>query len=321
MKKYDAVGKCIYCGKAKGLTDEHIIPFSLNGKWVLPKASCQSCAKITSTFEGKVANMFSSFRQSANLKTRRPKKRAKTVSLKSDDNEILQMPNEGMWDQIPTLQFQLPGIYRNNWKASEKWQGTILGVRTNTASEKKTAHWKKFQTKTFTYTTPAFDIVSYAKTLAKIAHCISVGHYGVDNFDHFLPPFILGAEQILSTKSLNLCSSLGVFFRRIFLPNSMVALNLSYFLGSFKEILPAHLYDHEFGFELQKSDIPKVDYLIYARIRLFPFAGGPTACIVSGKANQQQYQKCMTYLNNNQSPHSSHPLLVFFSSVVGVLLC
>jgi hypothetical protein len=141
--------------------------------------------------------------------------------------------------------------------------------------------------------------------LAKIAHCISVGHYGVDNFDHFLPSFILGAEQTLTTKSLNQCSGMGVFFRTIFLPNSLAALNLSYFLGSFKEILPSHLYDHEFGFELQKSDIPKVDYLIYTRIRLFPFAGGPTACVVTGKANQQQYQECLKYLNNDQKPHSA----------------
>jgi hypothetical protein len=46
------VGQCIYCGtKAGPLTDEHIVPFGLNGPWVLRQASCQECANITSRFE------------------------------------------------------------------------------------------------------------------------------------------------------------------------------------------------------------------------------------------------------------------------------
>jgi hypothetical protein len=37
------VGYCIYCSQTEGLTDEHIIAYGLNGKWVLPKASCVFC--------------------------------------------------------------------------------------------------------------------------------------------------------------------------------------------------------------------------------------------------------------------------------------
>ena len=48
-------GSCIYCG-ATGipLSDEHVVPFSLGGSHVLRKASCRSCAAITSRFERRV---------------------------------------------------------------------------------------------------------------------------------------------------------------------------------------------------------------------------------------------------------------------------
>ena len=53
-RKYDPVGRCIYCGSdggSEGLTDEHIVPLSLGGDAVLRKASCRRCATITSQTE------------------------------------------------------------------------------------------------------------------------------------------------------------------------------------------------------------------------------------------------------------------------------
>lgn len=43
-KIYQPVNVCIYCGGTGALSDEHIIPFGLGGRWVLPKASCAECA-------------------------------------------------------------------------------------------------------------------------------------------------------------------------------------------------------------------------------------------------------------------------------------
>jgi len=45
------VGLCIYCGSTQNLTDEHILPLALNGTAVLPKSSCQPCAKETGRIE------------------------------------------------------------------------------------------------------------------------------------------------------------------------------------------------------------------------------------------------------------------------------
>ena len=78
---YDSKGYCIYCG-ATGvrLTDEHIIPFSLGGSHVLRKASCNSCSKITSKFEMKIARgLWGEARNSYDAPSRRKKNRIKTL--------------------------------------------------------------------------------------------------------------------------------------------------------------------------------------------------------------------------------------------------
>ena len=44
-------GRCVYCGAITELSDEHIVPFGLGGRWVLPKASCSVCSVKTSRIE------------------------------------------------------------------------------------------------------------------------------------------------------------------------------------------------------------------------------------------------------------------------------
>jgi HNH endonuclease len=48
---FPAVGRCIYCGSTDLLSEEHIIPYSLSGHYVLPEASCDKCAKTINRFE------------------------------------------------------------------------------------------------------------------------------------------------------------------------------------------------------------------------------------------------------------------------------
>jgi hypothetical protein len=52
--QYPPVGYCIYCGGTDDLRREHIVPFGLDGTAVLPKASCERCARITGAFERQV---------------------------------------------------------------------------------------------------------------------------------------------------------------------------------------------------------------------------------------------------------------------------
>jgi hypothetical protein len=77
------VGRCIYCGTTTGpLSDEHIVPYGLNGPWVLRAASCQTCAAVTSAFEMEVLrNGLIIPRTSLGMPTRRKKDRPQTFPL------------------------------------------------------------------------------------------------------------------------------------------------------------------------------------------------------------------------------------------------
>lgn len=73
---FGAVGECIYCGTADNLTDEHVIPFAMGGRWTLPQSSCTSCAAETSLFEGRLlrSGAWWPLRRALDLASRRPKK-------------------------------------------------------------------------------------------------------------------------------------------------------------------------------------------------------------------------------------------------------
>jgi hypothetical protein len=73
--RYPPVGYCIYCGSMAGkLTDEHIVPYALNGNWILPKASCQVCQKIIQKYEDACLRiMFKPLRTRFEMQSRRPK--------------------------------------------------------------------------------------------------------------------------------------------------------------------------------------------------------------------------------------------------------
>jgi hypothetical protein len=84
--KLGPVNVCIYCGatepRAK-LTDEHIIPFSLGGTYILPKASCLKCAKIIVNLEGYAGrHIFQDVRIEHGLPTRNPKERPTHLPLR-----------------------------------------------------------------------------------------------------------------------------------------------------------------------------------------------------------------------------------------------
>jgi hypothetical protein len=77
---------CIYCG-ARGpgikLTDEHIVPLSLGGTYVLPKASCLECADKTKNLEGYAARqVFQDVRVEYEFPTRRPSERPRHLPLR-----------------------------------------------------------------------------------------------------------------------------------------------------------------------------------------------------------------------------------------------
>lgn len=81
--RYPSVGQCIYCGATKNkLSDEHVIPIALNGGMLLPKASCEQCARITHKYEHSVARrIFGHFRIRHGVQSRRPERRPTHVTV------------------------------------------------------------------------------------------------------------------------------------------------------------------------------------------------------------------------------------------------
>jgi len=74
---FDPPGECIYCGSRDGpLGNEHIVPYGLGGSHVIRKASCETCAKVTSSVEGRLLRGFLlEARGAGNFPTRRPRQR------------------------------------------------------------------------------------------------------------------------------------------------------------------------------------------------------------------------------------------------------
>jgi hypothetical protein len=108
--RVNPVNVCIYCGHTQTLSDEHVVPFALGGHLVLPKASCGSCASITSGFERQVLRGFMlNARATGQFPTRRPKQRPKSIPLevkRGDRVESIDLPlseSLGLL-QLPRLQ-------------------------------------------------------------------------------------------------------------------------------------------------------------------------------------------------------------------------
>jgi hypothetical protein len=98
------IGKCVYCGSTDNLTDEHIVPYGLNGPWQLLEGSCKACNKITSAFEGTVLHeYFTLARAALGLRTRHRRNRPKEFSFEVD--------REGRKDTIKVPVTDCPAIF------------------------------------------------------------------------------------------------------------------------------------------------------------------------------------------------------------------
>lgn len=112
---YEALGECMYCRSKDELTDEHIIPYGLWGKMVLPKSSCKACAAITSEFERRVLRGFMhEGRIVGNSPSRRKKRRPKTISKSIFDPgerlSVRPVPGGEAFSQITMPVFEVAGI-------------------------------------------------------------------------------------------------------------------------------------------------------------------------------------------------------------------
>jgi hypothetical protein len=119
------IGRCIYCGtfgEDIKLTEEHVIPYSLDADVYLKDASCLTCADITKGFEQHLARtIFGHHRIHKGVQTRHPKDRPSELPARvlirgiehrkhlliEDHPYFLAMP---IWDQPGILRGLLPNL-------------------------------------------------------------------------------------------------------------------------------------------------------------------------------------------------------------------
>lgn len=252
---YRPVNCCIYCGSTERLSDEHVVPFSLAGRSVLPSASCAECAKVTSAFEGRCAAVnYASFRLRENLPTRRPKERPTHAAMTSppeDGGEIFMVPKAGVIATLPLFQLNPPGFFENPPRREIGWVGSELGIKTD--SPRDWSHSRRLRARRLSVH-QHFDVDSHARLLAKVAHCIAVGHLGMNGFEPWLPPLILGTDPFLS-----------------------------HLVGGISHSEEACHVLHEVKYDVVPHG---AEFLVQVTLRLFAQFGGPHHLVIAGRTTQ-----------------------------------
>lgn len=201
--RFEPVGRCIYCGaNDMPLTDEHIVPFGLGGKLILPQASCDPCAKITSLIERKVLRGFLDHgRQAFGVKGRKKHKRDQPTVLAQtflgpngttfeQDVPIEQAARVMTFPLLPYPRFLFP-LSRPTKETGMGVYGidTIhFGLGEAFATRPPSAEGVKIRDR--------IDVISFGRLLAKIAHGYYAALNGVaDSLQSPLIPIILGKRS------------------------------------------------------------------------------------------------------------------------------
>lgn len=186
-------GLCIYCGASTytdeggKLHEEHIVPLSINGNYVLPEASCRDCEQVTGRNEALIMRGgFRAVREYLQLRSRK-KDRPSELPLfnvnRIEGNKVM-LPIEDypvMW-MIP--RFGLPGLLKLPGHVGTgnpaPWSTAI-----NFNHEKLAKHGIT------NFTTNQMDVFAYVRMIAKIGHALAVSRYGLNHFIPFLRHIIL----------------------------------------------------------------------------------------------------------------------------------
>jgi hypothetical protein len=196
---YRPANQCIYCGvQSEQLSREHIIPYSLGGVAVLPRASCEVHAKLTSAFEMTVTrSMYGIDRAIVNAPTRRRGKHEVLL------NDIVDLPATCADGSDSVVRFKRRDAPRALIFTEMQTPGLLRGVDPN-LNESVTYRYQFIRSGPGVGTSPRPDISSIGvasapmdesaltRMLAKIAHAYTCAELGVNSFNPFLLPLIVG---------------------------------------------------------------------------------------------------------------------------------
>lgn len=203
QKIFPSIGRCIYCGATEGLSDEHIIPYSLAGTYVFRDASCPSCRDITSRDELLCARgIFGSLRVAHGFPTRRKGERPKHVEVEVESAGVrtkIEVPA----DRAPTSPlfapiFPIAGILVGREPSEE-----VPGIQYQVIFPFPPDHDERLQRlkkdgPTHIRVRANWGLNPFMCLLAKITHGFAVAGYGADSFLPVLPNYVLDKDRRLA---------------------------------------------------------------------------------------------------------------------------
>lgn len=197
QKIVGTVGRCIYCGKSEGnLSDEHIIPFGLNGPYLLKKASCDACSAVTSNFEREVLRTsLISPRIGLDLPTRNKSNRPNSIGLnvtKNGQDKVIQLEPSENFSVMILIEYLPPAFFdgRTIEKGISAYATTMVQVSGPPIGDLKT----KYDFDSFSVSA-TWGGKFFPQLLSKIAYGFAVALFGYDNIEkNFVLPFIMGEK-------------------------------------------------------------------------------------------------------------------------------
>ena len=198
---YPAVGRCVYCGTSDDLlTKEHILPFGLNGNFVLPEASCAACSKITSEVERRVLRGFLERGRLALSMASRHKKRDRPTSLPAvliQSDESIVEENLSIIDslQVVHLPIFIPPLCLGGRAQDKNPEGMeCVGIATLHIGD-PVETLRQYSATGIRFETP-MDVWAFARMLSKIAHSYHVAEKGWFPIDESpVVPVVLGERK------------------------------------------------------------------------------------------------------------------------------
>ena len=198
--RYKPAHQCIYCGSQQSpLSDEHIIPYALNGNLIIPNASCNTCANVTKKFEQKIArDVYGLFRIQRGYRTRRPKERPRTFPLHTvgldGTRTIVDVEAQNYPSTYLAIQAPPPGILSGLERSDRNPELNVslkgLPSEIDKILEERALHSVLIQHR--------FDWAAFFRQLAKIGHCFAYACTEGVGYEPLLPDIILGKSNFLS---------------------------------------------------------------------------------------------------------------------------
>jgi hypothetical protein len=239
---------CIYCGSRSELSDEHVIPYGLEGEYVLRNASCQDCAKITSKFEDSVLRRtLLPARTALKLRTRH-KKRKRPERLRILEGvggeriaREIAVEEHPTYIALPT--FLPPALLRGakvpNLEVTPNPWIHLVGAKSLQEVRSVRGHLP-------VAVQVEVDPYAYARMIGKIAHGF-VAASDLDDVATGLPAAILASDE-----------------------------SIGWYVGSAPDVTIT-ARDH-----LHVVEVHVVDGMVQVRVRLFAQLGGPEYLVLAG---------------------------------------